>query len=687
MSATWRKLVFSRHRNQREKFIYLFIPSPSADYVPPAGDKNPASARTAHPAMISSLYHLAALIPCAVIAILFMFLPACKDAPAATSSTELAADPILSPGPMVASPDGGTLYVACETAARIAVVDAATGKVRRTIPTPDAPLGLAINKDGRKLFVTCAAPQSTILVLDAASGDTLATHAAGHTAMAPVLSPDERTLYVCNRFNNEVQFLDLTTGRTTTRIAVPREPVAMDLTPDGKHLIVANHLPHGRADVEHVAAVVSIVDVEARQVAKELLLPSGSTLLRGVAVSPDGKFAAVTHLLARFHLPPTQLDRGWVQTNALTLIDIDRREILNTVLLDTVSAGAANPWAVAWSADGGRLVVTHAGTHELSVIDAREMLVRLIELRDSPGGVPPAGQGQPPRMAADIPNDLAFLAPLNRRIPLPDKGPRAVALVGSMAYASNYFADTLAMVDLDAPVASAISLPLGPPPVMDLIRQGELAWNDASLCYQGWLSCSSCHSSDARVDGLIWDNLNDGIGNPKKSKSMILSFQTPPTTALGVRENAHVSVRAGIRNILFTSQPEEVALALDAYLSNLIPMPSPHLIDGELSPAARRGRDLFMSERVGCADCHAPPLYTRMKARDVGTIGRFDKPTDKFITPTLVELWRSAPYLHDGSAATVRDVLTTRNPEDRHGNVTGLNQQEIDDLCEFLLSL
>lgn len=594
---------------------------------------------------------------------------------------------MLSPGSLVATSDGRSLYVACETASRIAVVDLVSGKVDRTIPTPDAPLGLAMSKDGGKLFVTCAAPVSTICVLDSNSGNTIARHAAGHTSMAPVLSPDERTLFVCNRFDNEVQFLDLSTGLTTKRVTVRREPVAMALTPDGKHLIVANHLPDGRSDVEHVSAMVSVIDVAAGRVRKELQLPNGSTLLRGVVVSPDGKFAAVTHLLARFHLPTTQLDRGWVQTNALTLIDITRWQILNTVLLDNIAAGAANPWAVAWTTDGGRLVVTHAGTHELSVIDARALLGQLAALPDESDQSTSPGYERKTRKAADIPNDLAFLTSLSRRIPLPGKGPRTIALVGSKAYTANYFSDTLAMLDLDSPGTAATALPLGPPPAMDLVRKGEQAWNDATLCFQGWLSCSSCHSSDARVDGLNWDNLNDGIGNPKNAKSMILSFQTPPTTALGVRANAHVSVRSGIQNIFFTVQPEEVALALDAYLSNLKPMPSPHLIGGVLSPAARRGQKLFESERIGCTDCHAPPLYTKLKTHDVGTKGRFDKPTDKFDTPTLVELWRSAPYLHDGSAATIRDVLTTRNPEGLHGDVTELSEMEIDDLCEYILSL
>jgi cytochrome c peroxidase len=55
----------------------------------------------------------------------------------------------------------------------------------------------------------------------------------------------------------------------------------------------------------------------------------------------------------------------------------------------------------------------------------------------------------------------------------------------------------------------------------------------------------------------------------------------------------------------------------------------------------------------------------------------------KFDTPTLLELWRSAPYMHDGRAATVRDVLET----EAHGDVSGLSAAELDELIAYLLSL
>jgi len=59
----------------------------------------------------------------------------------------------------------------------------------------------------------------------------------------------------------------------------------------------------------------------------------------------------------------------------------------------------------------------------------------------------------------------------------------------------------------------------------------------------------------------------------------------------------------------------------------------------------------------------------------------------KFDTPTLVEVWRTAPYLYDGRAATIKEVLTTHNLDDKHGMTSNLTDNEIRDLAQFILSL
>lgn len=60
---------------------------------------------------------------------------------------------------------------------------------------------------------------------------------------------------------------------------------------------------------------------------------------------------------------------------------------------------------------------------------------------------------------------------------------------------------------------------------------------------------------------------------------------------------------------------------------------------------------------------------------------------DLFRVPSLFGPWRTPPYLHDGSAETIRDVLTRRNPNDQHGRTSDLSADDIDALCAYVLSL
>jgi cytochrome c peroxidase len=209
-----------------------------------------------------------------------------------------------------------------------------------------------------------------------------------------------------------------------------------------------------------------------------------------------------------------------------------------------------------------------------------------------------------------------------------------------------------------------------------------MLFNDATICYQHWQSCASCHP-DVRADGLNWDLLNDGMGNPKNTKSLLKAHQTPPAMSLGIRSDAETAVRAGVRYILMASRPEEEAQAIDAYLRSLEPVPSPFLRDGRLSAAAQHGQKVF--ETAGCAKCHSGPLYTDGRKHDVGTGLNLDRGS-AFDTPALIEVWRTAPYLHDGRAATMEEVLQRSNGEDKHGRTSNLPPEELAALAEFVLS-
>lgn len=158
--------------------------------------------------------------------------------------------------------------------------------------------------------------------------------------------------------------------------------------------------------------------------------------------------------------------------------------------------------------------------------------------------------------------------------------------------------------------------------------------------------------------------------------------------ALGVRSDILTTVRAGFTHIQF-AQPDDAKVSpVVAFLNSMEPSVSPYRKpDGSLTEAAIRGRDIFESGASRCSHCHEEPLFTSLRKADVGTAGASDQGERRFDTPSLVEIWRTPPYLHHGRAATLRDVIVTLNPDDQHGRTSHLSESEIDDLIEFLLSL
>jgi YVTN family beta-propeller protein len=573
---------------------------------------------------------------------------------------------------------GSILYVAAATTEKLILFDAEAEKVVGVVPLLCLPSGMVLSPDGRRLYVTADSPSGEVYIVEAAAHRVSLLAKVGHTPNAPVLSPDGKTLYVCNRFHNDVSVIDAASGDTLRRIPVLREPVAAAVTPDGVMLVVANHLPVGRSDQDYVAAAVSLLDTRGETGPVTIELPNGSTALQGLCLSPDGVYAYVTHILGRYQLFTGQLERGWVSTNALSIIDLKNRQWLNTVLLDGVDLGAANPWDVKCTADGTYLVITLSGTHELCLIDREGLHARLAQAA--------AGERVTAvtKSAEDVPNDFSFLLPVRQRVKLPGNGPRGLAVTGTKVFAAEYFTDSLGVIDLEKGHPSKPrSVPLQAPVSLSDERRGEMLFHDATLCFQQWQSCASCHPGSGRMDVLNWDLLNDGIGNPKNTKSLILSHRTPPSMSLGVRANSQVAVRAGLRAVLFAVRPDSDTLAIQRYLESLTPLPSPYLVEGKLGPAAVRGQQVFLD--AGCSSCHNGPYYTNGRLFDVGT-GSADDSTKAYDTPTLREVWRTAPYLHDGRAATMEEVLTVHNLHDKHGRTSQLTKEQVSDLAEFVLT-
>lgn len=619
------------------------------------------------------------------------------------SAQGFAADSYKGPNALCATKDGTTLYVVNTDSHEIAVLNTADNKIAQTLSLGEiAPTAAALNSDESILYVTGGGAKGQILAVDLASGTISKKSSTGHTPQHVVLSHDGKTLFVCNQFSNNVgeyQLPELTLNRTFNVVREPRSAVA---TKDGKYVLVANFLPYAVTNFPenlsttiHVAAEVSIINIASGET-KGIRLPNGSGSMSSICLSPDGRFAYISNIIARFLIPTTQVERGWMNTAGIAIIDTTQLEnekngFVNSVLLDDVDQGAANPHGITTSADGKKLYVAIAGTSELIVIDAESMHKKLNARAEAEKQAEAAGK---PFTALATEDDFAFLVGLKTRIKLAGIGSRAIALAGSKIYAGMYFSDTVQVVDAET-LKPAGEIALGPEPVWTPERRGEIYWNDATLCMQRWQSCASCHP-DARMDAYNWDLLNDGMGNPKNSKSLLFTYKTPPSMIRGVRDNPASGwitdqmgiqcVRTGFQFIHFTMPDEAKCKDVDAYLWAEEPVPSPFLADGKLSEKAERGKKIFEDPKIGCASCHPAPLFTDQKMHDVGTKIYFND-TSEFDTPTLVELWRTAPYLHDGRYLTLQDVFKVGLHGDETGDVDGLTDAQIDDLVEYIQSL
>ncbi|MGS2717888.1 putative Ig domain-containing protein [Eionea flava] len=224
---------------------------------------------------------------------------------------------------------------------------------------------------------------------------------------------------------------------------------------------------------------------------------------------------------------------------------------------------------------------------------------------------------------------------------------------------------------------------------------------------EGYMSCASCHD-DGGHDGMTWDltHMGEGLRNT-------ISLRGSSGTRFGnlhwssnfdevqdfEAQLEHLNRAEGlIEGLTFTNDVSPLSEttsgispdldALAAYVSSLQKdsvLRSPYSSNGALPPLVKQGRVLF--EEKGCRDCHTGAAYRDGLNHDVGTITaasgqRLGFALTEIRTPTLVELWDSAPYLHDGSAPTLESVLQNTS----HTSTT-FTEYESDAIVAFLRSL
>jgi len=586
---------------------------------------------------------------------------------------------------VVLTPDGKTVCAVNQDSGSVSLWNwAGEGKVTE-IKVGQEPRTLAVSPDGRWLYVTNQRPQ-TVSVVEIAAGRTCASIEVGGQPYGLLLSRDGRQAFVSQYAGaytdgtyapGAVAVIDLVGRRVVKHIATKPRPWAMVIRDDDSALYVTHYL-----HVRH-KGVVTEIDPAAGTVRREFVLREDDMAggqagvvngLAGIALHPKGHRALVVAMHANTRrgrvLNGRPLSHKTTVQAALRIIDLERNaELYDARMLSSFSGQpVAVPSAVAF-VDAEHFIDLYFCSNDFKVIKYNEKgYVAERAVRSVPAG--PTG---------------VVVAPDGRTAFVNSRWDRSVSQI--------------AFDDVRKPVVVK-TVRMTAEPWHERRIQGAILFHntrDTRMTTFRWLSCGVCHLDGGEVsDGVLWDLTPEGASR-KVSNTMDLvltSGSSPPffhrgeDDAVGALERF---VKVFHRGSGFgdSADTSEAWRAMLAYMNTLTPRPNPHMEGGrprpEIRDAARRGRTLFFDAQVGCAACHKGPNFAESgaapnaKRYDVGTGKKLD-------VPSLLHLWDTAPYLHDGRAETLREVITKHNPDDRHGKTSHLTQQQLDDLVAFQLA-
>ena len=561
--------------------------------------------------------------------------------------------PAHASGSIAITPDGTTVFVVNPDAGSVAALDTASATTLDEIVVGRDPRVLTVGPAGQRLYVTNHA-SATLSILAIHPLTRRAVLRVGPDPYGVVADPTGRLVYVAATGADRIDVVDTALVEVVDTIAMENRPKGLAIADDGTQLYVTHQL----------SGAVSVIDLAERRVRHVIETGSESNRAQRIVLHPPTNRAYLPHIRSNVSNPHLLFDTTLFPV--LSVIDLTTNQHLLHERLDlsVVDRPVNLPFDVALSADGQRAHIVYLGSGDMSVIDlASHTVLAHLEVGDGPRGI--------------------VLTPNERT-----------------AYVANSLSDDVSVIDLST-FEEVTRIPTTISPLSPQLRRGKLLFTSSrspAISRDRWMSCESCHF-DGEHDGRTW-LFPDG---PRNTTNLRGLAQTRPLHWSADRDEVQDfeftirELQAGT-GLLADPHPElgpsnggrSADLdALTAFIESLQPRPSPFRHrDGTLSSAAQRGQAIFHRADVGCVACHIPPLFTDLLMHNIGTgHGPGELLGPAFDTPSLRGIWHTAPYLHDGRAPTLRDVLTTHNPHDRHGHTAHLSEAELHDLVAFLHSV
>ena len=506
-------------------------------------------------------------------------------------------------------------------------------------------------------------------------------------------SQDGRAVYVVSHEAATVSKIDPKSDKVVATLDVGEHPWGASLSADGTLLYVSQFLLHPGVTVVDTATfkVRNVVELseQAPDTDNGKLAPNG--VARGVYAAvprPNGGDVWMPHILLAIQTPEPDLDFEstvfpTVSTLAPDGMSEDKRLLFEPLGIDV---------------DGG---------HPVATLDAPIMYTwDPVQRRHSIGGIRALAftpDGKLALMANSGSEDVLVFdgESGNERFlvrPLPATFLEGIAVdhAGTHAYVDgrnthNVVVLTLAPADPIEPVkvdGDPIDRVQTDPMPSDL-RLGQRLFYTANsaafpLTQNFWVSCSSCHL-EGQTDAVTWLFLVGPRDTPSNAGGPInTGFLLRQALRRSIAEyDTTINLEQGGFFHRASAEQKPLLDALAEFVNRAIPFPqNPYRgADGSLTAQQLHGKDLFLSN---CATCHTGEYLTdsgqgnptldlngTILLHDIGTcntgvfpdqpapdevVGKMHTACD-FDTPTLRGIAATAPYFHDGSARTLRDVV------------------------------
>lgn len=573
------------------------------------------------------------------------------------------------PEQLLAMPSG-EIAVACRGDREVQIVDVVAQKVARTLATGADPRGLAVSPDGKMLYVA-AFGSNEVRAFRTADWSQAWVREVDTMPVAVAVDSAGTGVFVTHLQGGTVSELDPARGTLRARHALAAEKdriasMATSLVP----------LADGRVAVPHVTARTKPADVA--QV-------SSTSSYGGSAESDDGNMLVQGTLT--------------IIASGARPIGVDMRVPDGRGRAASMVAATRNPMK-----------------NDLAIVD---QVGSNIVVADIAGAI--ASHELEPRLerAATVVPDTT--ASIETRFAGLGPGAAVYSRNGSKLFVASWLDRTVTMlekVSLDATTEIRTRIGVfGQVPLDRELARGRMLFHTLtdSVSTLG-VTCASCHP-DGLEDGRTWMQSFGPRQTPRLAGRL---DESGPFNWLGTEDSLAANLHRTIKRLEGTGTSVEDTSALVAYITRGLERPDYEAHGRDLTGEEARGRELFDSPTVGCAGCHEPSTaFTDGLAHDIGTTSKVERDLFKqqtrdgapvsvnmedgmpavaaaervpaksiaFDTPSLVGVSQTAPYFHDGSAPTLRAVLTDKNPHDRMGATSKLSPADVDALVSYLETL